>query len=442
MNIEQMLKDREYTKIQEEISKMHIADIAEVINELKTPNQTIVFRLLKKDIAAEVFANLDIEQQKEIFNSIQFDELRDILDELYLDDKVDLLEELPSNAVKKILSLSTPDERRIINQFLNYKEDSAGSIMTTEYVALRGDMTAADALKHIREKGLDRETIYNCYVLSKSRELLGVVSLRDIIVAAKTELIKDIMIEDVIYVYTDTDQEEVADEFTKYNFTALPVVDTEGRMAGIITIDDIMEVIEEETTEDFHKMASMTPTEGSYLDANCFKLAKDRLPWLVILMITGTFTGGIIGNYSYILSQYLVLNAFVPMITGAGGNAGIQSSTLAVRNLAVGEIEFEDLLSVLKKELAIGFIVGIAMGIIAFTKVVLVDKVSLSIGLIVFCTLLVTIIVAKVLGAFIPLVAQKIGIDPAVMASSIITTIVDAVALLIYFEIATSLLPI
>lgn len=441
-NIKELLETKQFKAIQEDLNTLHVVDIAEIIDELETPNQTIVFRLLPKELAAEVFSYLSIEKQLEIVNSIRFEELQPILDDLYLDDKVDLLEELPANAVKRILNNTSPEERKLINQFLNYKDKTAGSIMTSEYVALTIDMTVGDALNYIRKNGVDKETIYNCYVLSTDRRLLGVLSLRELVVADRSDFIKDIMSEDVIFVHTDTDQEEVSDEFSKYDFIALPVVDTEGRMTGIVTIDDIMEVIEEETTEDFHKMAAMAPSEGLYLEESPLKLAKDRLLWLVILMISGTFTGNIIGNYSWILAQYLVLNSFLPMITGASGNAGIQSSTLAVRNLALEEIEFKDFWKVTMKEIQVGVIVGLIMAASSFIKVMVIDRVTVSIGLVVAATMFIAILVAKVFGGMIPLIAERFKIDPAIMSSSIITTIVDAVAIIIYFGIAARLLPV
>lgn len=441
-NIKELLETKQFKAIQEDLNTLHVVDIAEIIDELETPNQTIVFRLLPKELAAEVFSYLSIEKQLEIVNSIRFEELQPILDDLYLDDKVDLLEELPANAVKRILNNTSPEERKLINQFLNYKDKTAGSIMTSEYVALTIDMTVGEALNYIRKNGVDKETIYNCYVLSTDRRLLGVLSLRELVVADRSDFIKDIMSEDVIFVHTDTDQEEVSDEFSKYDFIALPVVDTEGRMTGIVTIDDIMEVIEEETTEDFHKMAAMAPSEGLYLEESPLKLAKDRLLWLVILMISGTFTGNIIGNYSWILAQYLVLNSFLPMITGASGNAGIQSSTLAVRNLALEEIEFKDFWKVTMKEIQVGVIVGLIMAASSFIKVMVIDRVTVSIGLVVGATMFIAILVAKVFGGMIPLIAERFKIDPAIMSSSIITTIVDAVAIIIYFGIAARLLPV
>lgn len=440
--IYEYLENGDYASVQREIQDFHIADIAEIINKLEDKDLIIVFRLLNKDIAAEVFANLDRDKKIRIVDSVKLEEIRPIIKELHLDDKVDLLEELPANVVKNILRYSDAQERKLINQFLNYKEDSAGSIMTIEYVALKPQMTVGEALVYIRNNGLDKETIYNCYVLSPNKKLIGVVSLRELVTADRDVLIEELMSEDLIYVHTDTDQEDVADVFSKYDFSALPVVDTEDRLTGIVTIDDILNVMEQETTEDFHKMASMTPSEGGYLQETPFKLAKDRLIWLVVLLISGIFVGNIIDNYNWILAQYLVLNSFIPMITGAGGNSGIQSSTLAVRNISLGTIEYKDKWKVVAKEFQVGLIVGGIMGIFSLGKVLLIDRVSIDVGLVVALTMFSSILVAKVFGGLIPLLADKINIDPAIMSSSIITTLVDAVALVIYFTIAALILPI
>lgn len=440
--IYEYLEKKDYSSVQRDIQDFHIADIAEIINKLEDKDLIIVFRLLNKDIAAEVFANLDRDKKIRIVDSIKIEELHPIIKELHLDDKVDLLEELPANVVKNILRYSDSQERQLINQFLNYKEDSAGSIMTIEYVELKAEMTVSDALLYIRNHGLDKETLYTCYVLSPNKKLIGAVSLRDLVTSDRDVLIKDLMSEDVIYVHTDTDQEDVADVFSKYDFSALPVVDTETRMTGIVTVDDILNVMERETTEDFHKMASMTPSEGIYLQESPFKLAKDRVIWLVVLLISGIFVGSIIDNYSWILGQYLVLNSFIPMLTGAGGNSGIQSSTLAVRNLSLGTIKFSNKWQVVAKEFQVGLIVGGFMGIFSLAKVLIIDRVSLDIGIVVGLTMFAAIIVAKVFGGLIPILADKVNIDPAIMSSSIITTLVDAVALILYFTIAALILPI
>ncbi len=440
--IYEYLEKKDYSSVQRDIQDFHIADIAEIINKLEDKDLIIVFRLLNKDIAAEVFANLDRDKKIRIVDSIKIEELHPIIKELHLDDKVDLLEELPANVVKNILRYSDSQERQLINQFLNYKEDSAGSIMTIEYVELKAEMTVSDALLYIRNHGLDKETLYTCYVLSPNKKLIGAVSLRDLVTSDRDVLIKDLMSEDVIYVHTDTDQEDVADVFSKYDFSALPVVDTETRMTGIVTVDDILNVLEREATEDFHIMASMTPSEGAYLQESPFKLAKDRIIWLVVLLISGIFVGSIIDNYSWILGQYLVLNSFIPMLTGAGGNSGIQSSTLAVRNLSLGTIKFSNKWQVVAKEFQVGLIVGGFMGIFSLAKVLIIDRVSLDIGIVVGLTMFAAIIVAKVFGGLIPILADKVNIDPAIMSSSIITTLVDAVALILYFTIAALILPI
>ncbi len=440
--LNEYLENKNYKALQEEIKNFHVADLAEFLNDLERQQAVIFFRLLNKDIAADVFANLSGDQKRAIVETIKFEEIQGVINDLHLDDKVDLLEELPANAVKNILKYTEAKERELINQFLNYKEDSAGSIMTIEYVALKGDMTVEEALMYIRKNGVDKETIYSCYVLGPNKKLKGVLSLREIVTAERNVLISDLMVEDVIYVHTDTDQEEVAEIFGKYDFLTLPVVDTEGRMTGIVTVDEVMEVMELETTEDFHTMAGMTPSEGGYLEESPIKLAKDRIIWLSVLLILGIFIGGIIEKYNWILAQYLILNSFIPMITAAGGNAGIQSSTLAIRNISLEEINFDDKFKIMYKELKVGLIVGGIMGIISFMKVIFLDQVSLSIGLVVMVTMLISIVIAKVLGGLIPLLADRMNIDPAIMSSSIITTLVDAVSLIIYFTVAALLLPI
>lgn len=440
--IKKHLEAKDFVSIQNYLNDIKIADIAEIIDRLDKKESTIVFRLLNKDIAAEVFANISVAKKIDIIDAITLDEMHPIIQELHLDDKVDLLEELPANAVKNILKYSPKEERELINQFLNYEEDSAGSIMTVEYVALRKEMTVAESLKYIRKNGVDKETIYHCYVLDPNRKLIGVLSLRDLVTSDYYIKVKDIMSEKVIYVYTDTDQEEIAEIFSKYELMALPVVDTEKRLTGIVTVDDVYKVLEEEATEDFHIMASMTPSEGGYLQEPAIKLARDRVIWLVILLIAGIFVGGIIENYNYILVEYLVLNSFIPMITGAGGNSGIQASTLAVRNLSLETIQFHDLPLVLNKEFKIGLIIGGIMALFSFAKLMIIDQVSIRIGLIISLTMCITIIVAKVFGGLIPLLADRVNIDPAIMSSSIITTLVDALALVIYFNIAKLILPI
>lgn len=437
----ELLEKQDYKTLQKEIQDLHIADIAEVINRLDEKDSTIVFRLLNKDIAAEVFANLSVDQKKGIVDSIKIEEMQPIIQELHLDDKVDLLEELPANAVKNILKYSDREERNLINQFLNYEEDSAGSIMTIEYISLKKDMTVEEALLHIRKNGLDKETIYNCYVLGPNKKLIGVVSLRELVTADRDVLIKDLMSEDVIFVHTDTDQEDVADVFSKYNLMALPVVDTEERLTGIVTVDDVMNVMEKEATEDFHKMASMNPSEGGYLEESPVKLAKDRIIWLSVLLIAGIFVGGIIERYSWILAHYVVLNSFIPMITDSGGNAGTQASTLTVRNISLDEVDFTDRFLVMRKELETGLIIGSIMGLFAMIKVLVIDKVGFLVALVLGLTMIASITVANIAGGFIPLFSEKVGIDPAIMSSSMITTIVDAVALVIYFTIASMILP-
>lgn len=442
-----LLESKDYRNLQKELKDMYAADIAEFINELNyeenfKPDAVIVFRLLEKDEAAEVFPSLTSHSRANLIGFIGNDELKEIFEELKLDDKVDFLEELPANAVKNILRHSDNKERELINRFLNYKEESAGSLMTVEFITLRGDSTVGDALLKIRETGIDKEIIYTCYVIGPNRKLIGVVSLRDLVTTPKDMLIKDIMVEDVVFVHSDMDREVVADVFDRYEFMALPVVDSEERLLGVITVDDALDVIEKETTEDFHIMAGVNPSESSYLQSSVFSLAKDRLIWLVVLLIAGMFVGGVIDNYQWILAQYLILNSFIPMLTAAGGNAGIQATTLAVRNLSIGEISFKEMGKVALKEFKVGLIVGIIMGLTAMLKVIIIDGAGLLIGTVIFFTMLGGILLAKVVGGIIPILADKVGLDPAVMASSIITTLVDGVTLMIYFNIARLILPL
>ena len=353
---------------------------------------------------------------------------------------IDIIEEVPANIVKKILLNAKEEERSLINQFLRYPPDSAGSIMTIEYVDLKKTMTVRDALDHIKETGLDKETVYTCYVTDKNRKLEGIVSLRKLVISEEDHTIEDIMDRDVIYVHTNHDQETVAGMFKKYGFLALPVVDKEDRLTGIITIDDIVNVIDQETTEDFQKMAAMSPSEEKYLDANIFNLAKQRVMWLLVLMVSATFTGGIIRKYESVLETVVVLTAFIPMLMDTGGNSGSQSSTLIIRGLALGEIDLEDVGKVMWKEFRISIVVGIVLAIVNFFRIYLFDDVGLTVSLTVSLTLFVTVIIAKVVGGILPMIAKKMKIDPAIMAGPLITTIVDALSLIVYFAIASRML--
>lgn len=396
--------------------------------------------MLPKDLAVEVFAHFSSEQQRDIINAVTDKELKYILDELFFDDMIDLIEEMPANIVNKILQNSTQDERKLINQFLKYPSDSSGSLMTIEYVELRKTMTVKEALAHVKEVGLNRETIYTCYVTDKNRKLEGIVSLRSLVVSPEDEVITNLMETDVIVVNTHDDQETVAGLFKRYGFLALPVVDGENRLTGIITVDDIMEVIEQEATEDFQRMAAMAPSEEAYLESSVFNLAKHRITWLMILMVSATLTGRIITNFENVLQQIVVLTAFIPMLMDTGGNAGSQSSTLIIRGLATGEITLQDGWKVLWKEFRISLIVGLTLAFVNFLKNVYLDKVSFWVALTVSITLIVTVVSSKLVGGLLPILAKKLKIDPAIMAGPLITTIVDALSLMVYFSIASMIM--
>jgi magnesium transporter len=419
---------------------MNAVDIAELLNPLEHPITLLIFRMLPKDMAVEVFSYFSSEQQADIINAVTDKELKFILDELFFDDMIDLIEEMPANIVSKILANSTHEERVLINQFLKYPAHSAGSLMTIEYVELKKNMTVKEALEHIKEIGLNKETIYTCYVTDYKRKLDGIVSLRNLVVSDPDKSIMDIAFEEVIYVETHDDQETVANIFKKYGFMALPVVDKEHRLTGIITFDDIMDVMEEEATEDFQRMAAMVPSEEPYLDSGIVTLAKQRIPWLMLLMIGATVTGKIITKFEDVLSSVVVLTAFIPMLMDTGGNSGSQSSTLIIRGLATGDVELNDIWKVLWKEFRISLLVGISLATVNFAKNMLFDRVGLMVSLTVSITVASTVMLAKIVGGTLPLIAKKFKLDPAIMAGPLITTIVDALALSVYFGIASALL--
>jgi magnesium transporter len=438
--LEQLLEEKKYVKIKKELSDMNEVDVAELLDPLDPHTTLLLFRMLPKDLAVEVFSYFSTEQQLGIINAVTDKELAHIIDELFFDDMIDLIEEMPANIVNKILMYAKEEERKLINQFLKYPADSAGSIMTIEYVELRKDMTVGEAMAHIKEIGLNRETVYTCYVTDKNRTLEGFVSLRTLVTSEEDEVIRDIMEDEVINVNTHDDQETVANAFSRYGFLAIPVVDKEHRLTGIITVDDIMDVIEQETTEDFQIMAAMSPSEDAYLDTGVMALAKHRLPWLLILMISGIFTGRIMGRYEDVLSSVVVLATFIPMLMDTGGNSGSQSSTLIIRGLAVGDIKLSDGWKVLWKEFRISFIVGIALAATNFARLMIFDKVGVSVSLIVSITLLLTVMSSKMVGGTLPLLAKRLKLDPAIMAGPLITTIVDGLSLVVYFTLATRLL--
>ena len=440
--LEELIKEKKYVTLKKELEEMNEVDVAELLEPLDIHTSLLIFRMLPKDLAVDVFGHFSVEQQRNFISVVTDKELKDIIDELFFDDMIDIIEEVPANIVKKILLNAKEEERNLINQFLKYPPDSAGSIMTIEYVDLKKTMTVRRALDHIKETGLDKETVYTCYVTDKNRKLEGIVSLRKLVISDEDKTIESIMDEDVIYVHTGDDQETVAGIFKKYGFLALPVVDKENRLTGIITFDDIIDVIDQETTEDFQKMAAMSPSEERYLDASIFSLAKHRIIWLMVLMISATLTGGIIRKFEDVLQTVVVLTAFIPMLMDTGGNSGSQSSTLIIRGLALGEIELKDVGKVMWKEFRISIVVGIVLAIVNFFRIYIFDDVGILVSFTVSFTLFITVIISKVIGGILPMLAKKVNIDPAIMAGPLITTIVDALSLMIYFSVASWILKI
>ena len=444
-----MLEEKKYAALRDILLVMNPSDIAALFVDLEEHRIPLMFRLLPKELAAETFVEMEPEAQELLIRSFSDNELKEIVDELYVDDAADLVEEMPANVVKRILKQADPEMRRSINQILRYPENSAGSLMTTEYVSLRPNMTVEEAILRIRRQGVDKETIYTCYV-TKDRQLLGLVTVKDLLLAEDDETkIEDIMLTNLISVTTHTDQEEVGRMFSKYNFLAMPVVDGENRMVGIVTFDDAMDVIEEETTEDMELMGGIMPSEKTYLRSSAFELFKNRIPWLMLLMVSATFTGLIITAFEGALAAQVALTAFIPMLMGTGGNSGSQSSVTVIRALSLDELRFADIWRVIWKELRTALLCGIALAVVCFGKIWLVDKllmgnesITLMIDLVVCLALLVTVVFAKVVGGTLPLLAKALHLDPAVMASPFITTIVDALSLFVYFVFAQMLLPI
>ncbi len=442
-----LLEEKKYQTLKDILVTMEPADIAAVFEELREEKIPLLFRLLPKETAAEAFAELEPERQELLIRGFSDTELREVVNELYVDDAVDLVEEMPANVVKRILAQADPQMRKEINEILRYPENSAGSIMTTEYVSLRPDMTVADAITRIRRTGVNKETIYTCYVTA-GRKLLGAVSVKDLLLTEEDSTpVSEVMDENVISVNTLTDQEEVARLLSKYNFLALPVVDNDGRMVGIVTFDDAMDIIVEETTEDIEKMAGMIPSEKSYLRSNAWDLFKHRIPWLALLMVSATFTGMIITGFESALAAQVVLTAFIPMLMDTGGNSGSQASVTIIRALSLDELEFKDLPGVIWKEIQTAVLCGCALATLCFVKIMLVDRlllgntdISILVAAVVCVTMAFTVLIAKIVGCTLPMAAKKIGFDPAVMASPFITTIVDALSLLVYFGIASALL--
>lgn len=436
----ELIEQKNYIELKKELVDMNEVDISEIFLDLDHYTSLLVFRILPKDIAVEVFSHFSAEQQANIIQSVSDSELKYILNELFFDDMIDLIEEMPANIVNKIIANSSAEERKLINQFLKYPVHSAGSLMTIEYVELKKNMTVKEALAHIKETGLSKETVYTCYVTDMNKKLEGIVSLRNLVVSDSDKIIADFLQEEIIFVGTHDDQEDVAGIFKKYSFMALPVVDKERRLTGIITFDDIMDVIEDEATEDFQRMAAMVPSENPYLESGVVELAKQRIPWLMILMIGATVTGGIITKFEGILSTVVVLTAFIPMLMDTAGNSGNQSSTLIIRGLATGDVEISDIVKVLWKEFRISLLVGISLASVNFAKNMLIDRVGLRVSLTVSTTVAITVMLAKMVGGTLPLIAKKLKLDPAIMAGPLITTLVDSLALMVYFGIASTLL--
>lgn len=440
--IKELLETKQYTRLRQKMTDLNEADIAAVMEELEEEDLLKMFRILPKSMAADVFSYLEVDNQQLIITTLSDKEAAGIINNLMADDATDLLEEMPANIVKKLLANASPETRRDINHLLQYPEDSAGSIMTVEYVDLKENLTVLEAISRIRTVGLDSETINICYVLDSKRTLLGTVALRYLLLSQPDEIIGDIMHENVIAINTLMDQEEVAQMFQKYDFIAMPVVDNENRLVGIITVDDIMDILQEETTEDIEKMAAIVPSDKPYMKTSVLETWKKRMPWLLLLMISATFTGKIIASFEDALSTYVVLTAFIPMLMDTGGNAGGQASVTIIRGLSLHEIEFQDMFRILWKEIRVALLCGITLALANFAKLMLFDRVGLSVSLVVCLTLAVAVLIAKMVGCILPMIAKKIGFDPAVMASPFVTTIVDALSLLVYFQIAAQLLNI
>ena len=441
-----LLLDKKYADFMHAIDELNEIDAAEYLMSLPDEAMLSAFRMLKKDTAAGIFSFMEIDMQESIIDRMSDTEIAMIIEDLFVDDAVDILEELPAIMVKRILKLSRPETRNLINKFLSYPEDSAGSVMTAEFIDLHKEMTVAQAIANIRKKGVDKETVYVAYVTNESRVLEGIVSLKDLIFAEPDAMIGDIMETDILCANTLDHQEEVVAMIQKYDMLALPIVDKENRLVGIVTVDDAIDVIEEEATEDIEKMAAIVPSDKPYMRASVFEIWKTRIPWLLLLMLSATFTGQIIASFESKLAAIPVLIAFIPMLMGTGGNSGGQSSVTIIRGLAVGEIENSDIWKIVWKETRVAFFCGIILSVCNFIKIILVDnlifhnEVSIMANLVVSLTLIATVIVAKIVGCALPVASKKIGLDPAVMASPFITTIVDAVSLLIYFAIASAIL--
>ena len=439
-----LLETKKYSTLRDILVTMNPADIAALFDDLAENTLPLLFRLLPKELAAETFVEMDSDSQELLIRGFSDNELKEVVDELYVDDAVDIVEEMPANVVSRILRQADPEMRTTINEILKYPADSAGSIMTTEFVALAPSLTVEEAIKRIRRTGVDKETVNTCYVTDTGRHLIGTISLRVLVMSNDEDLVEDKMESNVISVNTLEDQETVALMFRKYDFTAMPVVDGEERLVGIVTVDDAMDVMQDEATEDIEKMAAIIPSESDrpYIKTSVFEIWKSRIPWLLLLMISATFTGMIITHFEDALASYVVLTAYIPMLMDTGGNSGSQASVTIIRGISLNEIEFRDIFRVIWKEFRVSLMCGITLAVCNFAKLMLFDRVGFLVALVICCTLVITIMVAKFVGCVLPMLANKIGFDPAVMASPFITTIVDALSLLVYFRFATLILGI
>ena len=447
----EMIEGKKFGLLKETLSQMNPADLAPIFEEITEKDIPVIFRILPKELAAEVFVEMDSDMQQFLIEAFSDKELREVMDELFMDDTVDIIEEMPANVAKRILKQTNATTRKMINQLLAYPEDSAGSIMTTEYIDLEKNMTVDEAFDRIRKIGFESESIYTCYVTDRRRKLLGIVSVKDLLLNPKDCYIDDIMDENIIFANTLDDKEDVALQFEKYDLLAIPVVDKENRLVGIVTVDDAIDVMQEEASEDIEKMAAILPSEKTYLKTGVFETFKARIPWLLFLMISATFTGAIISSFESKLTACLALIAFIPMLMGTGGNSGSQSSVTVIRAISLGDIDFSDIFRVIWKELRVSVVCGVVLGVVNFVKMYLVDYLWLNnfdpgieiMEIIAVClTLVIVVIVAKLVGTILPIVAKRFGFDPAVMASPLVTTILDAVSLIIYFSIAAALLGI
>ena len=437
--IKDLLTNKKYNELKKILNELNSADIPGILEEFDKEDVIRIFRLLSKEQAGEAFSYMESDMREKLLEDLTDRELKSVIDELFMDDTVDLIEEMPSNVVKRILKLVNKEDRNTINELLKYPEDSAGSIMTTEFIDLKENMTAEQALKRIRKIGTDSETIYTCYVLTEKRILKGIINIKDILIAPKEKLIKELMETNIISANTLEDQEEVAKKFDKYDFYALPVVDNESRLVGIITVDDAINVLQDEAQEDFEKMAAITPTEEGYFETSVWKHAKNRIVWLLILMLSAAITGNILAQYEAAFAVAPLLVAFIPMIMGTGGNCGSQSSTLIIRGLATDEIKLKDIFRVIWKEIRVAFIVGVALAIVNAIRVIVQYR-DIQLAIVLGITLIVTTLVSKVLGCVLPMLAKRLKLDPAIMAAPLITTLVDVCSILVYFQVATSIM--